>query len=318
MNILVGEIDISGSVTSASWSGDKSTVARTVDLEVVRESISNTNTEKLLKLGACLTLKLDGGEFFTGYIFSTEKSVDSNTIKITAHDGGIYLLRNQKACKFKGKTADAITRSVCSDFGIKTGKLAKPGVLITRKFFTESLFDIIQTVYSKSAEQTGKKYFVKMIGNELSVVEKGEYVVPIKLEVSSNITNATTSESLENMVNRVSIVNNNGVEIDSIQKESWQKAYGIMQAVYQKEDGPYFAQAKSLLTDIERTVTVEVDGDIRFVTGNAVNVNEPSTGLMAKFFIDEDSHQWSETGYTCSLTLNYKNLVEKQDSGEEV
>lgn len=45
-------------------------------------------------------------------------------------------------------------------------------------------------------------------------------------------------------------------------------------------------------------------------------VKEPYTGLSGVFFIDADSHTWKNGIYTNKLTLNFQNLMDEKESGQ--
>lgn len=45
-------------------------------------------------------------------------------------------------------------------------------------------------------------------------------------------------------------------------------------------------------------------------------VKEPYTGLSGVFFIDGDSHTWKNGIYTNKLTLNFQNLMDEKESGQ--
>ena len=138
---------------------------------------------------------------------------------------------------------------------------------------------------------------------------KGNTVAEYVLDGESNITDSTYSESIENMISRVKIYDENGKQIGKVENTDWIKNYGILQDVYKKEKGANAnAIAKSMLQGIEQTAEVEAIGDVECITGNAVVIKEPYTGLSGLFYIDNDEHTFSNGQHTMTLGLAFKNI----------
>lgn len=205
-----GTVDISQLVTGVVWSGDYSQAARKLDL-----TIAVSYTDKLLpsitiEAGNVIQAYENDTLFFTGFVFTKEKSHKSNEMSVTAFDGAIYLLKNEGAYNFKGMTAEQITKTVCKDFGIETGQVADTNIKQSFVSIGEPLYNIIIKAYTKAAEQNGKKYIALMMKGKLSIVERGTLAADYVLQNDVNIINSTYSESIENMVNTVEIVNETG------------------------------------------------------------------------------------------------------------
>lgn len=71
-------------------------------------------------------------------------------------------------------------------------------------------------------------------------------------------------------------------------------------------------------TALQQTVSVQVLGDERLITGETVVVEEPETGLQGIFWIDADSHTWARGQYTCRLTLNCRSVMATAGAGSEL
>lgn len=102
-----------------------------------------------------------------------------------------------------------------------------------------------------------------------------------------------------------------------------QKLCGVMeQYVTQGNDGAARADAsaKKILADgkLQKTVTVNVLGDMSLLTGETVVVREGKTGLTGIFWIDADVHTWKNKNYYTKLTLNCRNVMATADAGSEV
>lgn len=70
-----------------------------------------------------------------------------------------------------------------------------------------------------------------------------------------------------------------------------------------------FSETKGADGEIERKGTVQNLGNALCITGNALKVKEPYTGLVGLFFIDSDTHTWQRGIYTNKLTLAWENTM---------
>ena len=77
------------------------------------------------------------------------------------------------------------------------------------------------------------------------------------------------------------------------------------------------ASAGKLLEDgrLQKTVTVNVLGDVSLLTGETVVVREARTGLAGVFWIDADNHTWKNNNYYAKLTLNCRNVMAAASAG---
>ncbi|MDY6045250.1 MAG: phage tail tip lysozyme [Peptoniphilus sp.] len=76
------------------------------------------------------------------------------------------------------------------------------------------------------------------------------------------------------------------------------------------------ARAEGILKEIEKKADLKVFGDYDLITGNAVIVREPFTGLNGKFFIVSDTHHFANNYHEVELTLSYQNLMEDVNTSE--
>lgn len=81
----------------------------------------------------------------------------------------------------------------------------------------------------------------------------------------------------------------------------------------EKKEDPK-ARAEALLKGIEKKASVRAFGDLDLVTGNAVMIKEPFTGLNGKFFIVGDTHTFADNKHVVELELSYQNLMEEIDT----
>lgn len=306
--------DITEIITSIRWSGDYKQAARTLEFGIAVHPHDAYLPRITLKMGDMVALIDDKGkELFQGYVFYKEKSINSNEMQVTAYDGLIYLLKSKGTYNFKNMTPQAITQKVCSDFGIPVGNLAS-GSPLNRLFDAETIYNIIMTAYTIESNKSGKLYMPRMDKGKLNVIEKGSTITKFVLDAKTTIINSTYSESMENAINVVKIYDENGnykgqVTLDGIP--------GILQDIYKAEKGHDMqSRARGMLKGIERTAEIEAIGDVECITGNAVVIKEPYTGLSGLFYIDNDEHTFSNGQHTMRLGLSFKNMMDRQEGGE--
>ena len=285
--------------------------------------ILSSNTDKNVPtapcdLGNAVTFMQDNKTLFQGYIFERQRDTGKSIINITCYDKGIYLKKNEATYKFKGITPEAITKKICADFDIDIGLIATTGVNITRNFVGVNLYRIIQTAYTLAADKTGKSYLIRFNGSKLCVVEKGITDETMIISAGNNLMSATMSESITNMVNQVAIYDDKD-KLVSIQKnQELIKLYGVMQSYLKKTKGiDAIAKANKILKDngVSQKIIINNLGNVANITGNAVVVQEPYTGLYGLFYIDSDVHTWKLGQYYNKLVLNFKNIMDEQEAG---
>jgi hypothetical protein len=261
----------------------------------------------------------DGVERFRGYVFFKEKSSSGTEMRVTAYDGGVYLLKSKMTFNFKNMTPAQITQKVCQEVGITTGELANPGIPVSFIADSQSLYDIIMTAYNHASRVSGINYISIMRDGNLSVIQKGKTVAKytIASEVGPDtvlISESAYSESIEGMVNRVKIYDDEQNEIGVVENADWIKHYGVLQDAYTQEtDKNPQTVAKNMLRGVDQRASVQGIGNIECITGRAVTVKEPYTGLNGLFYIDSDEHIFEDGQHMMSLELNFKNMMDAKE-----
>lgn len=301
-------------ITTATLSGEYRSACRTLDLGIVSTPWDISIPSIDINLGDIIGLLEDGQLMFYGIVWSKDKNTTSNELNIHCKDYGIYLIRNRYNYKFKNMTPEAITKKLCGDFGIATNSVASVGGTINRNFMGCSLYDIIMTAYTLS---NSGEYMIRFVGKELNVIKKGAVAASKDIEKWSNLISSSAGESLDAMINTVYVVDNNNKLIDTLSNKEDLK-YGVLSDLFMKDDKKdYKGDANKLLKGIDYKISVMNFGNISYITGNHVIVEESYTGLKGKFYIDADTHTWKNGIYTNKLTLNYKNLMDSKSSGSE-
>ena len=315
--------DISQLVTSVSWSGDRQQAARKVDLSLAW-SDSDPNYPRALiggiDNGERLTLFGDDGtELSRVYIFSVSKVAGAGDRKFAAYDGLIYLLKSSISQNFSGTTAQGVTRQVCAELGIPVSSMPSDGgVALSFAHIAKPAYEAIMGAWTHVSKATGKKYALHMTAAGLSVEIIGETVAQRTLSPSTDMVGAEVTSSIEDAVTRVRIVDKKGSTLASAEDAQNVRNYGVLQASVEKADGLDAAtQAKELLVGADNQISLpDVLGGIDaydLITGNAVFVQEPQTGLYGKFYIINDTHSFSEGQHHISLGLSYEAMMDEAE-----
>ncbi len=306
--------DITRYVSSIDWGGSKNEVARKVSLSFVNAPNDPNIKSITLKLGSMIYLYDDKREIFRGYIIDRERG--SNTVvSYVAYDLLYYTLKSKATYKFKKKTAEAITRTVCKDLKISVGSLAKTGKNIKFLVRDRSIYEIIMVAYTKAKKRTKKKYYVYTRKGKLCVGKIADEWFRLKLSDNSNVISTSSKESLSEVVNRVKVYNEKGKLLKVVKNKNSIVKYGVFQQTYTKEkDVNATTVAKGMLNGITKTLEIECIGYVDCTTGKCVKLVDATTGFEGKFYITADSHTWKNGVHTMKLTLALQNTMDTQSA----
>lgn len=317
MKVIHNERDITEYVSSISWGGSRSEVARKLDLKVINAPMDKNITPLTMGLADLVyLLDDDNTELFRGFITDREASSATGTVTYVAYDLLYYTNKSNATYNFSN-TAEGITKMVCDDMEIPVGSLAVTGLPQKLIVQDKSIYEIIMQAYTQVHSQNGKSYYVTAKNGLLNVEEIGSTVCEIELTDDNNITASKYSETINNMVNTVRIYDGEGNQTGVVQNSS-DLQYGIFQKVYTQEEGKDPATvAKSKFNGVEKTFTFECINHNGAVTGAGAVVRDSTTGLAGLVWIDSDTHTWTNGVATMSLTVTLKKMMDtKEVSGE--
>jgi hypothetical protein len=130
-----------------------------------------------------------------------------------------------------------------------------------------------------------------------------------------NLIDATYKSTLQNLVNRVLITDQNNNVVKTVEDAASIKKYGLVQKVLKQDDGEdATTEAEKMLTTTEKSGIVSgVPNDFRAVSGYSVTVRETDSGLYGKFYIESDTHSFSCGKAQMDLTLAFENLMDEKE-----
>ena len=308
-------MDITEMLNGITWSGDYKQVARKLEFDVLY-AINDSNQPVFIPdVGDKVVMSYNGTKVFSGVVWDRDLTSKGQFIKVTCMDYMIYINKSTVSYNFKDMTAEDITAQVCGDLGIPISSLEATGVKINLPAIHQNAYDVIMAAYTKAAAVTGKKYMPTFAWDGVAVIEKGSQTIDYRLDYDYNIEGTQFTESLENMVSRVIVLDDKGNIVNTVENAQWIAAYGIIQDAIELEkdkDSDAATKAKNALKPAEKKANVDALGCISAITGAAVTVIDKHTGLNGLFYIDGDSHTYVNNVYEMKLTLAFENLMDSK------
>lgn len=296
----------------AEWSGTSEQCSRQLSFSIPHNPYDKEFSNKNIKLGDLIYLYNDKNCLFVGTVTSREISAEIGTREYVALDFMHHLLRSTGTFKFKNMSPETIAKKLCKNLNITVGSLAKTGVNIPKIFFEEqSYYDMIVRVYRKAKATTKKIYMPAMDGKKVSVIVKGTSS-GVVLEQGKDITEASYSDTTDNIVDKVVIYDEKLKKLGEIKDDTNISKYGIYQNTYTKEKGVNAKNvAKSMLVGVTKEAQVTALGNIKAISGKSIKIKDSATGLTGTFYISADTHTFEDDTHTMNLELVWKNVSEE-------
>ena len=319
MIIKHGGTDISNLVTRVTWSGNRLQVARKLEFTYLFEPRDSNIPVHIINLGETVqgySSIIDTTPVFQGNVYNIERDTNSSVITVTAYDNLFILSKSKTTKKYTDMTAEDITRSVCAEMGILVGNLATTGQKITLIAQEKTGYQIIMMAYTQASKKTGKKYHPVMNVDKLDVIEKGT-LIEFTASQYVNEENSTYKESIENMVNRVMITDEQGNFIGYQGNEDWMKKYSMIQSVYKKSPNRNTdEEVKAMLKGVERSGTIELLGDYAVKSSYSIKIDDLITNLTGQFYVKSDSHEFENGIHTMRLEIEFENMMNEVETNE--
>lgn len=312
-------LDISDLVISVKIEGDYKQGARKLTCSYASSSIDTSIDKPYFEEFSSVMFYQDGKIVFLGTIYEISKDSASSTISFYAYDEGVRTLKVKTAYNFTGHTVTNIVKGIVKTFEIPLDSFVESDVQINKVFIGKSLYEILMSVYTDVSKKTGKKYQLEWTPEgKMRICEKGIITLDVTFEEYNNLISSSYTVNIDNVVNSVAILDESLNYVKDVQDQETIKQYGIFRDVI-KQSGEEDAteQAKSMLKSADKTCKLSGFGDYTCITGRAVTVNDSMTGLKGLFYIDSDTHTWTNGVYTIDLDLNFKNIMNEMDVSEK-
>ena len=308
--------DISDYVISYQWQGDTEQAGRKLDFSIAY----NMKDKLFLNLNVIIgniiyvyytdetILNAAPIEIFRGVVFMRQRNTNNFTFEFTAYDKLIYLAKSKTTRKFSNITVESVITQVANEMNIEIGSICPIGVYVDFIADNMSCTEIIKKAFNMAYWTNQKQYYMYMNQNKLYVIERSETIENYIASDLVNVENTNHSESIEDMINTIMIVDSNGEVVASVNNDSDLSAYGKLQDVY-KVDPKQDTQtaAKAMLKTVAFKSSLSGIGNIQCITGYAITVQEEQ--LKGKFTIISDRHSISNNVHTMELTLEFLAVV---------
>ncbi|EMJ5511677.1 C40 family peptidase [Clostridioides difficile] len=250
-------------------------------------------------------------------IINRSKDSSSNEISFVSKDMGFLLTQSEVSYNFKDKLVEDIAKQVFAENRLSVGTIAKTNVKYTKMFIGVNGYDTIMSAYTEASKKTKKKYMIEANLDKFNVIEKGTVTLSVMFEEGFNIINTTFSESMENVKNKVIVVDQYGSKIsEKIDNEIFKEVNVIMQKVIQQQENQD-VDIDSEFNGIEKSCSLKGYGDVSCITGRGVKVKDSYTKLVGLFYIDTDKHTWQNGEYQIELELNFQNIMDEKTAGQD-
>ena len=228
--------DITQLVEKVTWSGDYKQASRKLEFSIISNKYDKKIPKVDIKEGYMAFFYENKKELFRGFIYSIEKTAD--TISYMAYDHAQKLVNIKVNYNFKNKTASQITTQMLDDYskyGLKKGSIVSDGVSWSKVFIGVSMYDTIMSAYTNSHASNGKEYMCYAKEGEICTALKGDIKLDVQFKEKENIISTTYKSSIENVVNRVIIVDDSGNKIGEEKNSNSIDLYGLFQEVVKAE-----------------------------------------------------------------------------------
>jgi len=260
--------------------------------------------------GSTVLLKVDGVNFFKGYIF-TRKMSEDGIMSYTAYDQLRYL-KNKDCIVYKKKTATEVIKIIAGKFSLGCGTLEDTGYRMSAVEDGATLFDIIQDALDNTLIMTGKVYVLhdslgKLCLSDVAGMKVNSCVVDA--ETGEGFTYGTTID--DGVYNKVKLVyenkENGKYDLYITQNPANIDRWGVLQYL-EKIDTPDLGKLKSkalLMLYNKKRKNLSVSG----VTGNC----KVKAGSLVPVILDLKDMKVSNYMMVEKVTHTFKNRQHTMD-----
>ncbi len=305
--------DISRLVRNVTWSGSRINVARKLEVDFTQDDrdpqcpIINFDNGYTV-----IASDENGNSFFEGNIYRYKRNRAEGNVHFICFDHLHVMKASTLTKEYKNAAPSDIAREMCSQLGVIPGNIVSAGVSVSFIANNKSGYQIIMMAYTEANKKNGKLYQPIMNGARLDVVEKGTAVANFVLDSRNNIINSEYEESIEKIINKVALLDEQGnvtgyeTQSDSIKK------YSAFQTVLKTDPNKDMKQEVDAIfknNTVERSGYITAIGDYRAISSYSVQVTD---GLFnGKFWIKQDTHTFKEGQHEMKLDLEFENEMNK-------
>lgn len=271
--------------------------------------------------GDAVYFSVNGKAFFKGFVFTKARSgQESKIIKVTCYDQ-LYYFKNKETYVIENKTASAVLRMVCADFGLKTGVIEPTGYIIKSQVEDNAtLFDIVGNSLDATKKSTGKRF--TLFDNAGKITLLGDKAMTVNCLINQNSDGdfdySTTIDGVYNRVKLSQEKSDSGSDKTIKNRKTFiaqdpinMKKWGVLQYTEKlnNDDKDGQAKAQSLLKQNnrkKRTLSVKnVLGDTRVRAGCLIPciIGLGDMNLSKYMRVEQVQHDFSDSEHLMSIRL---------------
>ena len=310
-SIITKGITYTGIFEKVEWSGSIRTSTRTLEVTYLKNKAK-------FELGQEIEFLVDNKKIFVGKIFKLSQNTSEETNTLIAYDNAIMLNKNNFIENFYNLEPSSIAKNILGQLKIEVGELPIDKTKCTYPAIDRSGYEIILMAYKLQSAKDKKIYSIISENNKISVVEQGILIPNLVLNSSINVREATYSESIEEMVNKVILYETAEGEskVIAVKENSEEiKNFGVFQRVQEQDkNNEVYLQVNSILKGVQESSDLTTDGNIYLMSGYSIPLKiKTISKLNLTFLIENDRHIWTGNDYYTQISLAFENVMNDVD-----
>ncbi|ERT59353.1 XkdQ/YqbQ family protein [Megasphaera vaginalis (ex Srinivasan et al. 2021)] len=317
-------------IDTITWEGSRMQVARKLEFSYSQDARDPNLPNYVIEPGETVYSYDEGGTLqFNGRGYTIEKKTASSTITVTCFDDLFLLCKSKVTRKYTNAKAEDIVKSVCAEMGVTVGNIVETGKTISFIASEKTGYQIIMIAYTEAAKQINatKKnadepdvlFHPVMNGDKLDIVKKGELIPNYEANQYVNIEDSEYRESIENMVNKIIVADDQGNTKSTQQKDDLIKKYGVtIQDVYKEsKKATTNDELEKIFHKPDRSGIIECIGDYRCKSSYSIAINDLLAEITGKFWIKSDTHTFENGLHFMRLEIEFENVMNKEKLPED-
>lgn len=303
------------------WSGDIDSPSRELSFNIAWPTFEK-ELVRTLKIGEGDTVKMfisyndsEFKEHYRGKILSIVKDSSGQTASIKTKDYGLFL--NNKIAMFiedlsPDKVAEkAIKKIYDKDYApVSVGKFPKANTKYNKIVTGSSAYDVIQAAYTEASKVTNKKYMTYADLYKINVAEIGENVLSLNFNVGENVMSTKYSSDISSMVNEIIVTDDKGNTVDVKRDNELLKLYQVLMNEVETQSQNGNTKSKGFVKP-DKKLSMRCSGNIKLMTGAAINVRDDVTGLVGVFYVIKDKHTFNP--YITEVDLSFEKIMHETE-----
>ncbi|MBO0561525.1 hypothetical protein EXQ37_18180 [Clostridium botulinum] len=291
--------EIIGYSNNLSWSNDIETLATSLSFDSILDLAEGRSK---------IILKKDKIVIFEGIIVS--KTNKENIHSYTAMDYAFYLNKNKYVMQFRNVYAKTALQQICKKVGINNS-ITWLGTRINKLYYQETLSDIIKDILEQCKREIGTNYIMEMQGKALYINRLVDLKINATLLIGKDY---SISRSMEDMINNVIAVNNDGKVLANVKDNNSIKIFGELTDIVSVED-KNTSQANNIIRNelkeknkVKKELTfstIDTGKGIYINCNRLIKVNLSKYGINGWYRIKSTQHTLSNNIHKIGITIDF-------------